>query len=58
MTKPFEITEGPYAHDLEQYLCFIGAGGDYREFDAEAELYPGAIPIHEAYNRFAGSEDL
>lgn len=42
ITKPFEIPEGPHAHDFEQYLCFFGTPGNVREFDAEVELFLGA----------------
>lgn len=41
VTEPFEIPEEPHAHDFEQYLCFIGTGNNYREFDAEVELFLG-----------------
>ena len=41
VAEPFEIPEGPHAHDFEQYLCFIGTGSNVREFDAEVELYLG-----------------
>ncbi len=42
VTEPFEIPEGPHAHDFEQYLCFLGTPGNVREFDAEVELFLGA----------------
>ncbi|MGD9160509.1 MAG: hypothetical protein PVG39_18985 [Desulfobacteraceae bacterium] len=41
VTESFEIPEEPHAHDFEQYLCFIGTGSNYREFDAEVELFLG-----------------
>ena len=41
VTEPFEIPEGPHAHDFEQYLCFFGTPGNVREFDAEVEFFLG-----------------
>lgn len=41
VTKPFELPEGPHAHDFEQYLCFWGTSSNVREFDAEVELFLG-----------------
>ena len=41
VTEPFEIPEGPHAHDFEQYLCFVGTGINVREFGAEVELFLG-----------------
>ncbi|MFC1841180.1 hypothetical protein ACFL1N_16545 [Thermodesulfobacteriota bacterium] len=41
VTEPFELPEGPHAHDFEQYLCFWGTSNNVREFDAEVELFLG-----------------
>lgn len=41
VTEPFDLPEGPHAHDFEQYLCFIGSAENMREFDAEVEVYLG-----------------